>query len=313
MSLSLALVGIGKIARDQHLPAIAASADWRLACTVSRNATVDGVPGYSGIEEMLEAEPGVQVVSLALPPAPRYAAAMAALEAGKHVMLEKPPGMGLGEVQALERKAREAGVTLYATWHSRAAAAVPAARAFLEQARLKRLTITWKEDVRHWHPGQDWVWEPGGMGVFDPGINALSILTEILPVPISLAKADLAVPANRQTPVAADLSFRHPDGAEMTAALDWLHPGPPAWDIEAETDRGTLALREGGARIWIDGVEQATENADASALGGEYPLLYARMAELVRTGRSDVDLSPFVLVADAFLLGRRREVAAFEW
>ena len=35
------------------------------------------------------------------------------------------------------------------------------------------------------------------------------------------------------------------------------------------------------------------------------------MAELVREGRSDVDLAPMVHVADAFALGRRRTVEAF--
>ena len=46
---------------------------------------------------------------------------------------------------------------------------------------MKRLLVTWKEDVRHWHPGQQWIWEAGGFGVFDPGINALSIVTKIMP------------------------------------------------------------------------------------------------------------------------------------
>ena len=32
-----------------------------------------------------------------------------------------------------------------------------------------------------WHPGQEWIWQAGGFGVFDPGINALSIVTRILP------------------------------------------------------------------------------------------------------------------------------------
>jgi D-galactose 1-dehydrogenase len=36
MPLKLALVGIGKIAVDQHVPALRASADWELAATVSR-------------------------------------------------------------------------------------------------------------------------------------------------------------------------------------------------------------------------------------------------------------------------------------
>jgi D-galactose 1-dehydrogenase len=44
---------------------------------------------------------------------------------------------------------------------------------------------------------------------------------------------------------------------------------------------------------------------------GEYPALYARMAELLRDGASDVDLSPMVLVADAFTLGRRLTVEPF--
>ncbi len=33
----IALVGIGKIATDQHVPALAASDEWRLAATVSRS------------------------------------------------------------------------------------------------------------------------------------------------------------------------------------------------------------------------------------------------------------------------------------
>ena len=45
MTLRLALVGIGKIARDQHLPAIAATPGIELA-GVSRTATLDGVPAF---------------------------------------------------------------------------------------------------------------------------------------------------------------------------------------------------------------------------------------------------------------------------
>ena len=98
-------------------------------------------------------------------------------------MLEKPPGATLAEVHALEASPQAKGLTLYATWHSRMAHAVAPAKAWLADKTITRAHITWREDVRKWHPGQDWVFEPGGMGVFDPGINALSILTEILPAP----------------------------------------------------------------------------------------------------------------------------------
>ncbi|RAG46972.1 gfo/Idh/MocA family oxidoreductase, partial [Burkholderia multivorans] len=86
-----------------------------------------------------------------------------------------------GEVAALEALARSRGLTLFATWHSRCASAVEPARAWLATREIRAVQVRWKEDVRRWHPGQQWIWEPGGLGVFDPGINALSIVTRILP------------------------------------------------------------------------------------------------------------------------------------
>jgi D-galactose 1-dehydrogenase len=308
--MRIALVGIGKIARDEHLPAIAASPDWDLAAAVSRHGTVEGVPNYTGLEDMLAAHPDIGTVSLCLPPVPRFAYAAAAIAAGRNVMLEKPPGATLSEVHELADLAARKGVSLYATWHSRKAAQVAAAKAWLAQGTLRRLAITWKEDVRKWHPGQDWVWEAGGLGVFDPGINALSILTEILPDPVHLAGATMDVPANRDAPIAARLTFRHPGAAEVTAEFDWDHRDADIWTIEAETDRGVMTLSRGAAALRIDDVEIA---APGGALAGEYPRLYAEMAALVRAGRSDVDLAPLRHVADAFLVGRRRIVADFLW
>ncbi len=303
--MKLALVGIGKIAVDQHIPAINGSADWTLAATVSRSGRVDGVPAYTDIDTMLAENPDIGMVSLALPPVPRFAYAQAALRAGRHVMLEKPPGATLGEVHALQSLAQANAVSLYATWHSRAARAVAAARTWLADKSVDSGQITWREDVRKWHPGQDWVFEPGGMGVFDPGINALSILTEILPMPLHVVSANLDYPENRDTPIAARITFSN----RITADFDWRQEGPQTWDIEVQTNAGRLALRMGGNRLEIDG-EQTTGNDD---IMGEYPALYARMADLVKTGQSDVDLSPMVHVADALTLGRRVNVAAFDF
>ena len=55
MATKIALVGIGKIAVDQHVPAIAASPDWDLAATVSRKGAVDGVQSFTDFSAFLVA------------------------------------------------------------------------------------------------------------------------------------------------------------------------------------------------------------------------------------------------------------------
>jgi len=301
----VALVGIGKIARDQHIPSIARNETFTLAASVSRNASVDGVENYTAIEEMLAARPDIPVVSLAIPPQPRFKIALAALMADRHVILEKPPGATVSEVDTLEKIARERGKLLFATWHSRFAAGVEPARQWLAERQIRRVHITWREDVRRWHPGQAWVWEPGGFGVFDPGINALSILTEILPDPVHLTSAELDVPSNCQTPIAARLTFTDGADAQVTADFDWRQTGPQTWEIDVETSDGRLKLTDGGANIMING--EAVSIPEQS----EYDAIYARFAELLKRNESDVDLAPFKHVADAFMLGRRIETDAF--
>jgi D-galactose 1-dehydrogenase len=301
----IAIVGFGKIARDQHVGAIAATPGAMLAAVASRNASLPELPHFATIEELLEKGPPIDAVSLCTPPQVRRAQAAAALAAGKHVMLEKPPGIGVSELDPLIAMATEAKRTLFATWHSRHAPAVEPARDWLAARRIKSVHINWKEDVRVWHPGQAWIWEPGGLGVFDPGINALSILTRILPKPVFVTAAELAFPANCQSPIAANLTLTDIGGLPITAEFDFRQTGPQSWDIVAETDQGRMSLSRGGRIMAVDG------KVVADAPDQEYRELYRRFVALAATGTSDVDLAPLRLVADAFLLGKRTLVEPF--
>jgi len=301
----LAIVGVGKIARDQHLPAIAKNPAFTLAVAVSRNAIVEGIENFKTLAELLKNRPDISTLALCMPPQARFKIAWEALQAGKHVLLEKPPGATLSEVETLKALADKKGLTLYGTWHSRHGAAVEPARDWLAARRIRRVHIVWKEDVRRWHPDQDWIWQAGNLGVFDPGINALSILTRIMPHPVHLAGAELEFPANCQTPIAAKLQFYDPMGAGVTAEFDWRHQGRQSWDICVETDDGTMLLSEGGRKMQVDG-RLAAEGPDR-----EYDAIYARFAQLLATGQSEVDLAPLRHVADAFMIGRRRVCEAF--
>lgn len=305
MPTKIAIVGLGKIARDQHLPALAANGAFRLVAIASPHSRLDGVPSYHSLEQLLQSHADVAAVSLCTTPQVRYETALFALQHGCHVLLEKPPGVTVSEVSALTDVAKQNKLSLFASWHSRHARAVEPARKWLEARKIISAAINWKEDVRVWHPGQKWIWQAGGLGVFDPGINALSILTRIIPRSLALKDAELFFPSNCETPIAAQLALRCSDGAPVSVNLDFLQTGPQTWDIEVETDGGRLRLSMGGTQMFLDGQPMDI------APGEEYPNLYAHFADLVRRRRIDADVAPLQLVADAFLCGRRVEVAPF--
>jgi len=305
VALRIGLVGIGKIARDQHIPALSANGRFALAACASRHARIDGVANFPDLESMLAGVPDLQCISICTPPQAHFDAALLALRAGKHVMLEKPPAASVRQIELLAGEAERRGLTLFQTWHSRFAAGVDAAREWMRTRPLKGGRITWKEDVHFWHPGQRWIWEPGGFGVFDPGINALSLLTEVLASEVCVERASLEFPENQQSPIAAALLLRTAHGATIDAEFDFRQKGEQSWDIELQTGSGNLRLSRGGAGLAIDGKTVMLDEG----MAGEYPRLYQRFADLCESGSSEVDIRPFQLVADAFLVGARRIVA----
>ena len=300
--LKLGIVGFGKIARDEHVPAIARTEGLHLAAVASHHGAADGVPNYHSLTDMLAAHPELDAIVMCQPPAARFAAAKEALAAGKHVFLEKPPGTTVSELCLLRDLAEESGVTLFASWHSRHAPSVPPLKRWCAGRKLRRVTIEWREDVRLWHPGQDWIWQPGGFGVMDPGINALSILTEVVPEPIRLVAARLEVPANRATPIGAELTMETASGTPVSAVFDWRQTGPQTWRILFEAEDRRFDFVQG----------QSPDPEGETAISSEYSALYLRFAELIRSGRSEIDLAPLQLVADAFLAGRIDIVRPFD-
>ena len=310
---SIAVIGIGKITEDQHLPVIAKNPRFKLAALVSqRGVGRPGVPSFKSIDELLKYDTAFDAVAICTPPNVRHAIARRAIEAGKHLLLEKPTTATVTESQDLaERVAAKQGLVAFATWHSQYNGAVEEARKLLKGQRIARLHVEWKEDVRRWHPGQEWIWAPGGFGVFDPTINAFSILTRILPEPLFVTAAELTTPANRETPIAASVTFRSDAAsanARLTAEVDWRQTGPQSWNIDIETESGTkLALRDGGSKLAVNGQPKVEAKLE------EYERIYERFAEMLDSGVGDMDYAPLRLVADAFLVGKRVETDAFDW
>jgi D-galactose 1-dehydrogenase len=307
----IAVIGIGKISIDQHLPVIDKSDDFELAaCVSTRGVGHGGVPVFRTPAELYAAMPEVGLVAVCTPPSVRHAIVREAIDAGKDVLLEKPPTPTISEFDDLKAYGAKKQRVLFQTWHSRYNAAVDEARRILAAEGVRSVRIDWRESVRKWHPGQDWVWEPGGFGVCDPGINALSIFTKIMPFPVFVQSARLKFPANRQTPVDAEIVFKsaEPHAPEMSAGFNWLETSGEIWTVRIETGNGhVLKLEKGGTVLRID------DAVTVEAPSEEYERIYERFAELLQKRESEVDDAPLRLTADAFLLGARENVEAFEW
>ncbi|HXH52229.1 MAG TPA: Gfo/Idh/MocA family oxidoreductase [Sphingomicrobium sp.] len=303
--IRIAIIGFGKIAAHQHVPSIEANDRFELVGTSSRSGA-GPEPRFADWRELLEKVEGLEAVAITTPPSVRHGIARTCIEAGLHVLMEKPPTVTLGEVEDLARLAEERKVSLFTTWHAQHNPAVAEAQQLLAGKRIASMDIVWHEDVHKWHPGQRWIWEAGGFGVFDPGINAFSIATRIFPGTLLVRSAELHIPEDSQTPIAADIEFASPaaDGP-LTCSLDWRRTEGEEWTIAVRTAEAMdLRLADGGSRLLVDG-EPCRGPGE-----GEYPDIYQSFVDLIDERRSHVDVAPLRLVADALLVGSRTIVTA---
>ena len=298
--IRIAILGFGKIAEDQHMPSITTNPRFELAATSSRSG--HGVAQtFTDWRELIRSVEGLEAVAITTPPGPRYDMARECILAGLHCLLEKPPTAGTAQIADLDCLAQAQGVTLFTTWHAQHHSTIDAAAAALAGKRIKSMAIHWHEDVHKWHPGQQWIWEPGGFGVFDPGINAFSIATKIFPGGLFVESATLSFPENAQTPIAADIVFSSPEAdGPPTASLDWRRSEGEEWTITVETSDGMqLRLEGGGSRLLLGGEARDDDGP------GEYPDIYRTFVDLIDERRSLVDVAPLRLVADCLLVGSR--------
>jgi predicted dehydrogenase len=301
--IKIAILGFGKIAEDQHVPSIAGNSRFELVATSSRSG--QGIARqFSDWRELIRTVEGLEAVAITTPPEPRYDIARECILAGLQCLLEKPPSSGLAEIADLASLAEAQNVTLFTTWHAQNNPAVDEAARLLAGKRIKSMSVRWHENVHKWHPGQTWIFEAGGFGVFDPGINAFSVITKIFPGPVFVRSAELQVPSNAQAPIAAAIELASPaaDGP-LNVSFDFRWSDDEEWTIEIVTADGTqLRLEKGGAKLFANGAEQRCEGP------GEYPDIYRHFADLIDERRSHVDVAPLRLVADSLLIGSTRRV-----
>ena len=91
-----------------------------------------------------------------------------------------------------------------------------------------------------------------------------------------------------------------------------LYPGDLFWTEQGYRFSWRVMLMEkaGYAQFSVLDVDGKQEVVEAST---EYEQIYERFAKLLKKGKSEMDGSPLLLIADAFLLGARENVEEFHW
>jgi predicted dehydrogenase len=210
----------------------------------------------------------------------------------------------MAEIDDLRDRATRAGVTLFTAWHAQHNPAVAEAAKLLRGEDVQSMIINWHEDVEKWHPGQKWIWQAKGFGVFDPGINAFSIASLVFPGGLLVEEAELQFPSGSDTPIAAHIRFGSANGSgNLRCSLDWRKSAGEEWTISFVTKSDAeVMLLDGGERLLIDGVEVDTPG------DGEYADIYRRFSALIKSGQSEIDTVPLRMVSDCLLVGSRRSV-----
>ena len=146
-AVAFGVVGLGQIYQLAHTRAFVESGEARIAAVcdineeaVERESAELGAAGYSDYRELL-ADPAVEAVDIVLPHNLHHAAARDALEAGKHVLVEKPMTTGSGQSLELIEIASANGLKFTVNENTRFIAAYREVRRVLEAGTIGEPTL----------------------------------------------------------------------------------------------------------------------------------------------------------------------------
>ena len=228
------------------------------------SARYPGVRTSGSFDEVL-ADPAVDAVSIATPPATHYPLVKQALEAGKHVLVEKPLATSVAEAEALVELADRRGLVLMPGHTFLYSPAVNKVRALIDSGELGEIYFITSSRMNLG------IYQPDGV-INDLGPHDLSILLYWLERPVSMVAASGSTVFQDGVPETAFLTLCFEHGPTANVQLSWLAPHKVRQTIVVGSKRMIVyddAAIDGAIRIYDRGFD-FTEPATF----GEYQLTY---------------------------------------
>jgi predicted dehydrogenase len=275
----------------------------------SRAREAGAEAGYADYRELL-ARPDIQLVSICTPPFEHSVQALAALNAGKHVLCEKPLATSLEECDQMLDTASKNGLLLGGVLQNRMFPAVLRAKALIDSGavggfRLAVATGMWWRGPEYFAVPWRGTWEKEGGGtLLNHHSHLLDVLLHLVGDPAEVCAATAVAGRKMEVEDVATLNIRFRNGMLASAmASSCAHHGEtsrlelacekagftiglygaPLQITCSKSGAGGMATRDGAAEQAL--LKQAEEMAPTSKLDG-LDLVIANMLEAVQgTGK----------------------------
>jgi predicted dehydrogenase len=232
-------------------------------------------------EAMLAREDIELIVNLTVPKA-HYSVTKAALEAGKHVYVEKPLAVELMQGMELIKLAEAKQLSIGCAPDTVLGSGIQTCKSLIENGELGDLVganlFMLCPGHESWHPSPEFYYEQGGGPLFDMGPYYLSALIQLMG-PISAVsgaaratfptrtitsapKAGTEIPVETPTHIAAQLELRSGAIAQFTASFDVQRTALPPFELYGS--EGTLLVPDPNTfgapvKIWRKGASDWEE------------------------------------------------------
>jgi predicted dehydrogenase len=273
--MNFGIIGTGMIA-GFHAKAIQAMQDGDLVGVAGRSfataqafAESEKTTAYESVDALL-ADPSVEVVTIATPSGAHYEPALAALKAGKHVVIEKPLEITTDRIDAMMAAAEANGLTIAAILNRRFHPGMDAFKQAVDAGRFGRLTsasayIKWYRDQAYYDSaGWRGTWAlDGGGALMNQSIHTIDALL-YLAGPVKSVQANTACLAHDHIEVediaVALLEFENgARGVIEGSTCAWSKDGHPA-RVQLAGTEGSVFLADERFEIW-DFMKAAPEDA----------------------------------------------------
>lgn len=241
------IMGPGWIA-ERFTESVQAHTDQVIAAVASRSlsrakafAESFGIPTAYGSYEELAAAPDIDIVYVCTPHNAHHSAAMLTIEAGKHVLVEKPIALNAVQARDIAARAEEAGVFAAEAMWSFFLPKFDVIRQLLDAGSLGAITTVVAEYGEHFEPTHR-IFDPelAGGPLLDLGTYPLALVTEVLGRPERLYA----------------IGQPHPSGvnAQLSAVMQFASGGQAVVNTHVHNFTPTGAMIVGSdATLTIDG------------------------------------------------------------